>query len=104
IGQMKTKRWPQYMETLEQIEQFMIDHQEVRLDLRCQMIDDTSTLYVLHLLKLAERYQWTGEKEIKINCDLGLGKSYRYWLKEKLRRCFELDIRFIRSLPGQVPS
>ena len=96
LGHMKDGEWASYMDALENIEQFMIEEEEFHVDLKCRMVDDTSTLYVMHVLKLAERYQWLGEKKITINCDLGLGKSYRFWLKQKLRRCFELDIRFTR--------
>ena len=82
------------MSQMEEVEQHMIASEKLDLVLECRMLDDTSTLLLMHVLKMAERYQWLGNKVINVDCNLGLGKSNRYWFKEKLRKYFELDIRF----------
>ncbi|MEM9329491.1 MAG: hypothetical protein AAGA85_27775 [Bacteroidota bacterium] len=94
IGLLQAQCWSQYMVRLEEVEQYLITLDGPNVIIKCRGIDDNTTLFLMHVLKLAEQYQWLGEKEIKVNCDLGLGKGNRYWLKEKLRKYFELDIRF----------
>ncbi len=103
IGQLERDHWSIYMHQLDELEQYFIVCGHMELDMYCGALDNSSTLFMMHVLKMAERYQWLGEKKIEVRCHLeGTEQPESNWLKEKLEKCFELDIRFPVLLAGST--
>lgn len=100
--QLTEDLWPIHEEKMLEIEDYVKREDAMTIVFTCHKPNSYSMKFVMLVLKMVERYQWLGKKDIKVHWDFNVTKSYRNWMIKKLNECFDLDISFSGFLTSLV--
>ncbi len=98
VDKLQDQEWSGCLPHINQIEKFVLDHQEMTILFTCKKPSNMAMRFVMTVLKMVEQHQWREHKELRIYWNFDVGKSYRDWLETKLRRYFDLNINLSRSM------
>ncbi len=86
--------WDQAKGQIEQVEKWIEEGMVSTIEFRCSDLGNVNLRFVMWVLKVVERFKWVEQRDTKILWSIEGKKSYQSWLREKLARSFDLDIKF----------
>jgi len=98
IEGLQEEDWESSKVEIDKIESWMEEGKVSIIQFHCDDPSDINLRFVMWTLNVVERYKRLEQRETEIWWNVDTKKSYHAWLREKLMRAFDLDIKFTRFL------
>ena len=80
VDQLNEKDWDSCQPCIQKVEDYIKNSANLTIVLRCGRQSSATMRFVMRILKMAERYQWAEQKNIKVYWNFDVSKPYREWL------------------------
>lgn len=94
VAGLEEKDWEKSKLKIQQVEEFVGADQVYTVRFFCEDPSDINLRFIMWVLNVLERFKRQEAKDTKVFWNVDEKKPYHIWLKEKLLKSFNVDIKF----------